>query len=63
MADDGRRARFNGKKESSLSRDTRLVISPRTVESHVRSVFIKLGIAESPDSSRRVLAVLAFLQT
>lgn len=40
----------------------RLVISPRTVESHVRSVFIKLGIAESPDSSRRVLAVLAFLQ-
>ena len=40
----------------------RLVISPRTVESHVRSVFIKLGIAESPDTSRRVLAVLAFLQ-
>jgi DNA-binding NarL/FixJ family response regulator len=40
----------------------RLVISPRTVESHVRSVFMKLGIAESPDSSRRVLAVLAFLQ-
>jgi serine/threonine-protein kinase len=40
----------------------RLVISPRTVESHVRSVFMKLGIAESPNSSRRVLAVLAFLQ-
>jgi DNA-binding NarL/FixJ family response regulator len=40
----------------------RLVISPRTVESHVRSVFMKLGITESPDSSRRVLAVLAFLQ-
>ncbi len=40
----------------------RLVISPRTVESHVRSVFMKLGIAESPDSSRLVLAVLAFLQ-
>ena len=40
----------------------RLVISPRTVESHVRSVFMKLDIAESPDSSRRVLAVLAFLQ-
>jgi DNA-binding NarL/FixJ family response regulator len=40
----------------------RLVISPRTVESHVRNVFTKLCIAESPDSSRRVLAVLAFLQ-
>jgi DNA-binding NarL/FixJ family response regulator len=39
-----------------------LVISQRTVESHVRSVFMKLGIAESPDSSRRVCAVLAYLQ-
>jgi DNA-binding NarL/FixJ family response regulator len=39
-----------------------LVISRRTVESHVSSVFAKLGMAESPDSSRRVLAVLAYLQ-
>ena len=39
-----------------------LVISRRTVESHVSSVFAKLGITESPDSSRRVLAVLAYLQ-
>jgi DNA-binding NarL/FixJ family response regulator len=38
------------------------VISRRTVESHVSSVFAKLGIAESPESSRRVLAVLAYLQ-
>jgi DNA-binding NarL/FixJ family response regulator len=40
-----------------------LAISPRTVESHVRSVFMKLGLAESPDTSRRVLAVLAYLQS
>jgi hypothetical protein len=32
------------------------------VESHVSSVFAKLNIVESPDSSRRVLAVLAYLQ-
>lgn len=39
-----------------------LFISRRTVESHVSSVFVKLGIVESPESSRRVLAVLAYLQ-
>jgi len=39
-----------------------LVISRRTVESHVSSVFAKLGIIESPESSRRVLAVLTYLQ-
>jgi DNA-binding NarL/FixJ family response regulator len=39
-----------------------LVISRRTVESHVSNVFAKLGIVESPESSRRVLAVLAYLQ-
>jgi DNA-binding NarL/FixJ family response regulator len=40
----------------------KLFISRRTVESHVASVFTKLGITESPDSSRRVLAVLTYLQ-
>jgi serine/threonine-protein kinase len=39
-----------------------LFISRRTVESHVSSVFAKLGIVESPESSRRVLAVLTYLQ-
>ncbi len=47
---------------SNQSICSNLVISPRTVESHVRSVYMKLGIAESTDTSHRVLAVLAYLQ-
>jgi DNA-binding NarL/FixJ family response regulator len=40
----------------------RLVISDRTVESHVRRLFIKLDIPESANGHRRVLAVLASLR-
>ena len=41
---------------------SRLFITERTVEAHVTQIFQKLGLAESPDQHRRVLAVLTFLR-
>ena len=41
---------------------TRLVVSERTVEAHVRHILTKLGIIESHNAHRRVLAVLVYLQ-
>jgi DNA-binding NarL/FixJ family response regulator len=41
----------------------RLFVSPKTIETHIRQIFIKLGLGEAPDSHRRVLAVLTFLRS
>lgn len=41
----------------------RLVVTERTVEAHVKQIFMKLGLDANPDSHRRVLAVLAYLRS
>jgi DNA-binding NarL/FixJ family response regulator len=41
----------------------KLFLSPKTVETHVHSIFGKLRLPPAPDDHRRVLAVLTFLRS
>ena len=49
-----------GRSNHGISRA--LWLSPKTVETHIRGAFAKLGIREAPEDNRRVLAVLAYLR-
>jgi DNA-binding NarL/FixJ family response regulator len=46
---------------SNVSIGEQLAVELKTVESHVGSVFTKLGLTEDRRQNRRVLAVIAFL--
>ena len=48
---------------SNLSISQQLVLSQKTVEAHIGRVFARLGLEETPEYHRRVLAVLAFLRS
>ena len=39
-----------------------LVVGSKTIETHVRAIFQKLGVEESATGNRRVRAVLRWLQ-
>ena len=49
-----------GRSNAAISE--RLFLSRKTIESHISQIFMKLGLRESPEYHRRVLAVLTFLR-
>ena len=50
-----------GRTKASIAE--RLFVGVGAVEKHVSSIFAKLGLEDSGNDHRRVLAVLAFLQS
>jgi DNA-binding NarL/FixJ family response regulator/class 3 adenylate cyclase len=50
-----------GMSNSAIS--ARLFLSPKTVETHVRSIFTKLDLVDDSDGNRRVQAVVRWLQS
>jgi DNA-binding NarL/FixJ family response regulator len=48
-----------GRSNSSIARE--LVVTERAIETHVTSIFSKLGLSAADDGHRRVLAVLQYL--
>ena len=49
----------SGRSNAGIAAD--LVISRRTVDAHLRSIFDKIGLAAEPEENQRVLAVLRWL--
>ncbi|MFJ5532616.1 response regulator transcription factor [Streptomyces sp. NPDC093261] len=48
-----------GKSNLAIGRQLRL--RPKTVEAHLRSLFYKLGLEQSPYEHRRVMAAVTYL--
>lgn len=47
---------------SNQAIEKQIFLSPKTVEAHVRSIFIKLDLVPAAQDNRRVLAVLSYLR-
>jgi DNA-binding NarL/FixJ family response regulator len=48
-----------GKSNAAIAES--LVLTKRAVEKHINSIFLKLGLSQSQDASKRVKATLMFL--
>jgi DNA-binding NarL/FixJ family response regulator len=58
----GVRRRRRGARRTNEGICRALFLSAKTVEGHIRQIFMKLGMPAERDRNRRELAVLAFLR-